>query len=72
MTQLKSGSRVEIRDELFRFGANMLFCYNSGFEASDAFFNGVVQRFTEEEERWMKGRRLQTGLPFRPRVYGKN
>ena len=44
----------------------------AGFEASDAFFNGVVQRFTENEELWMKGPWLQIGLPFRPGTGGKN
>ena len=44
----------------------------AGFEASDAFFNGVVRRFTENEELWMKGPWLQIGLPFRPGTGGKN
>ena len=35
----------------------------AGFEASDAFFNGVVRRFTENEELWMKGPWLQMDYP---------
>lgn len=36
-----------------------------GFEPSDALFAGVMERFTEQESRWMKGPYVQLGLPFR-------
>jgi DEAD/DEAH box helicase domain-containing protein len=42
-----------------------------GFEASDAFFSGVIRRFTENEERWLKGPWLQLGLPFRSGIKGQ-
>ena len=35
-----------------------------GFEPSDAFFKGVVQRFADNEELWWKGPWVQVGLPF--------
>lgn len=35
-----------------------------GFEPSDAFFKGVVQRFADNEELWSKGPWVQVGLPF--------
>ena len=37
----------------------------TGFEPSDPLFAGVMQRFTEDESRWMKGPYVQLGLPFR-------
>lgn len=43
----------------------------TAYEPSDALFAGVMQRFTEEEARWMKGPYVQIGLPFRPGVHGK-
>ena len=27
----------------------------TGFEPSDGFFHGLVQRFVDDEPRWMKG-----------------
>lgn len=43
----------------------------TGFEPSDPLFAGVMQRFTEDETRWMKGPYIQVGLPFRPGTQGK-
>lgn len=37
----------------------------TAFEPSDSFFHGLVQRFVDDEPRWMKGPFLQLGLPFR-------
>ncbi len=37
----------------------------TGFEPSDDFFHGLMQRFVDEETSWMKGPYLQVGLPFR-------
>lgn len=36
-----------------------------GFEASDDFFHGLMQRFVQDQPGWMKGPYLQIGLPFR-------
>jgi DEAD/DEAH box helicase domain-containing protein len=36
-----------------------------GFEPSDPLFAGVMERFTRDESRWMKGPYVQLGLPFR-------
>lgn len=44
----------------------------SGFEPSDAIFSGVMQRFTDDESRWMKGPYVQLGLPFRTGSKGKS
>ena len=43
-----------------------------GFEPSDPLFAGVMERFTEEESRWMKGPYVQLGLPFRVGGKGKS
>lgn len=43
----------------------------TGFEPSDPMFAGVMQRFTEDEARWMKGPYVQVGLPFRTGTQGK-
>jgi len=43
-----------------------------GFEPSDQLFAGVMERFTEQESRWMKGPYVQLGLPFRVGSKGKN
>ena len=43
----------------------------TGFEPSDPMFAGVMQRFTEDEARWMKGPYIQLGLPFRTGTHGK-
>lgn len=43
----------------------------TGFEPSDSFFSGVMQRFVDEESAWMKGPYLQLGLPFRLGESGK-
>ncbi|HRH75889.1 MAG TPA: DEAD/DEAH box helicase, partial [Cellvibrionaceae bacterium] len=44
----------------------------TGFEPSDPFFSGLMQRFVEDESAWMKGPYLQLGLPFRPGQSGRN
>lgn len=44
----------------------------TGFEPSDTFFNGVMQRYVDEESAWMKGPYLQLGLPFRLGESGTN
>jgi len=44
----------------------------TGFEPSDHLFAGVMQRFTEDDTRWMKGPYVQLGLPFRTGSKGKN
>jgi len=36
----------------------------SGFEPADAFMHGLMSRFTEEEDAWLKGPYVQLGLPF--------
>ena len=36
----------------------------TGFEPSDDYFHGLMQRFVDEESSWMKGPYLQLGLPF--------
>ncbi len=41
----------------------------TGFEPSDPLFAGVMQRFTDDEARWMKGPYIQVGLPFRTGTY---
>ena len=43
----------------------------TGFEPSDPLFAGVMQRFTEDDSRWMKGPFVQIGLPFRTGTSGK-
>ena len=43
----------------------------TGFEPSDPLFAGVMQRFTDDESRWMKGPYVQLGLPFRTGTHGK-
>lgn len=43
----------------------------TGFEPSDPLFAGVMQRFTDDEARWMKGPYIQLGLPFRTGTQGK-
>lgn len=42
-----------------------------GFEPSDRLFAGVVERFAEDERRWMKGPYVQLGLPFRVGCQGR-
>ena len=44
----------------------------TGFEASDAFMHGVVQRFVDQPAGWLKGPYLQVGLPFTQGSAGKN
>ena len=36
----------------------------AGFEPADAFMHGLMGRFVEEEEAWLKGPYVQLGLPF--------
>lgn len=36
----------------------------SGFEPADAFMHGLMRRFTEDEDAWLKGPYVQMGLPF--------
>ena len=43
----------------------------TGFEASDAFMHGVVQRFVSQPDGWLKGPYVQVGLPFTQGVSGK-
>ena len=43
-----------------------------GFEPSDPLFAGVMERFTRDEGRWMKGPYVQLGLPFRVGSKGRN
>ncbi len=44
----------------------------TGFEPSDHLFSGIMQRFTADESRWMKGPYIQLGLPFRTGTQGKS
>jgi len=44
----------------------------TAYEPSDPFFSGIMERFTQDESRWMKGPYLQLGLPFRAGAAGKN
>lgn len=37
----------------------------TGFEPSNPFFQGLMQRFVDNESGWLKGPFLQLGLPFR-------
>ena len=43
----------------------------TGFEASDDFMHGVMQRFVDQPTGWLKGPYLQIGLPFTQGVTGK-
>ena len=43
-----------------------------GFEPSDPLFAGIMERFTRDESRWMKGPYVQLGLPFRVGGKGKH
>lgn len=43
----------------------------TGFEPSDPLFAGVMQRFANDEARWLKGPYVQVGLPFRTGSKGK-
>ena len=43
----------------------------TGFEPSDPLFAGVMQRFTDDEGRWLKGPYVQIGLPFRTGTRGR-
>ena len=43
----------------------------TGFEASDDFMHGVMQRFVDQPNGWLKGPYLQIGLPFTQGVSGK-
>ena len=43
----------------------------TGFEPSDPLFAGVMERFAEDESRWLKGPYVQVGLPFRTGTKGK-
>lgn len=40
----------------------------TGFEASDDFMHGVMQRFVDQPTGWLKGPYLQIGLPDRKSV----
>ncbi|HCZ16975.1 MAG TPA: hypothetical protein DHV85_20880 [Candidatus Accumulibacter sp.] len=44
----------------------------TGFEPSDPLFAGVMQRFTDDEGRWLKGPYIQIGLPFRTGTRGRS
>ncbi|MFZ1364623.1 MAG: DEAD/DEAH box helicase [Brachymonas denitrificans] len=43
----------------------------SGFEPADAFMHGLMRRFTENEEAWLKGPYVQMGLPFAEGAAGR-
>jgi DEAD/DEAH box helicase domain-containing protein len=43
----------------------------TGFEPSDPLFAGVMQRFADDEARWLKGPYIHIGLPFRSGSKGK-
>jgi DEAD/DEAH box helicase domain-containing protein len=43
----------------------------TGFEPSDPLFAGIMQRFADDEARWLKGPYVQLGLPFRTGLQGK-
>lgn len=43
----------------------------TAYEPSDPFFSGLIERFTQDESRWMKGPYLQLGLPFRSGPAGR-
>ncbi|WP_425259796.1 DEAD/DEAH box helicase [Rubrivivax sp. RP6-9] len=44
----------------------------SGFEPADAFMHGLMSRFVEDEEAWLKGPYVQVGLPFAQGASGRN
>ncbi|WP_287462681.1 DEAD/DEAH box helicase, partial [Accumulibacter sp.] len=44
----------------------------TGFEPSDRLFAGIMQRFTDDESRWLKGPYIQIGLPFRTGTRGRS
>jgi DEAD/DEAH box helicase domain-containing protein len=44
----------------------------TGFEASDDFMAGVMERFVEDPSGWIKGPYVQLGLPFLVGPSGKN
>ncbi len=43
----------------------------TGFEASDEFMSGVMERFVKDPSGWLKGPYLQLGLPFTQGKAGK-
>ena len=43
----------------------------TGFEPSDPLFGGIMQRFADDESRWLKGPYVQLGLPFSKGPKGK-
>lgn len=43
----------------------------TGFEASDDFLHGLMQRFVDDQSGWLKGPYLQVGLPFTPGSAGR-
>lgn len=55
----------EIRESTRRFLV-------TGFEPSDAFFSGVVQRYVDGPDGVGKGPYLQIGLPFRGGTAGRD
>lgn len=55
----------EIQDGLKHF-------LRTAYEPADPRFAGVMQRFTADEARWMKGPYLQIGLPFRAGAHGQH
>lgn len=44
----------------------------SAFEPADAFMHGLMSRFVEDEETWLKGPYVQLGLPFSMGKAGRN
>ena len=43
----------------------------TGFEPSDDFLHGLMQRFVDDQTGWLKGPYLQVGLPFTPGKAGR-
>ena len=44
----------------------------TGFEASDDFMGGIMDRFVKDPAGWLKGLYLKLGLPFTLGASGKN
>lgn len=43
----------------------------AAYEPADPFMHGLMSRFVQEEEAWLKGPYVQVGLPFVPGTAGK-
>lgn len=44
----------------------------NGYEPSDDFLHGLMQRFVDDQSGWLKGPYLQVGLPFTPGNSGRS